>query len=112
MVMDQPRPTEPPHPGPSPPGLQPSQDDAGGKLASLRRQLDATREQLKAHRALLESLPAIFEQRFEQRLTPMLNHRQRLAAENERLRQQLLQAPAAEPDAPALPPAPPPLSPP
>lgn len=85
------------------PGQQGSQADIlNQRLASLQQQLDAIREQLESHRILLESLPEIFEQRFEQRLKPMLGHRERLAAENELLRQQLLQAPAADAAAPAL----------
>ncbi len=68
----------------------------------MQQQLDAIREQLDAHRGLLESLPEIFEQRFEQRLKPMLGHRERLLAENRLLRQQLLQAPAPDAEAPAL----------
>lgn len=88
-----------------PPGDgSPQADDLNQRLASLQQQLDTIQKQLESHRTLLESLPEIFEQRFEQRLRPMLGHRERLAAENELLRQQLLQAPAAE--ALALPAAP------
>lgn len=87
-----------------PPGDESAQaDHLNQRLASLQQQLDTIQEQLESHRTLLESLPEIFEQRFEQRLTPMLGHRERLAAENELLRQQLLQAPVAEAEALALP---------
>jgi hypothetical protein len=77
-------------------------DHLNQRLSTLQQQLDAIREQLDAHRGLLESLPEIFERRFEQRLKPMLGHRERLLAENTLLRQQLLQAPAPDAEAPAL----------
>lgn len=49
--------------------------------------------------ALLEELPALFEDKFRQRLQPLLEQQQRLLDENANLRQHLLQLqPAAESD--------------
>ena len=41
--------------------------------------------------ALMEDLPALFEDKFRQRLEPMLEQQQRLLADNAGLRQHLLQ---------------------
>ena len=47
--------------------------------------------------ALLEELPALFEDKFRQRLEPMLEQQQRLLNDNANLRQHLLQLqPATE----------------
>lgn len=41
--------------------------------------------------ALLEDLPSLFEDKFRQRLQPMLDQQQRLLSDNANLRQHLLQ---------------------
>lgn len=59
----------------------------------LERELAKTREELQAMQVLLEELPALFEDKFRQRLQPMLEEQQRLLDDNVRLRQRLLQIP-------------------
>lgn len=64
---------------------------------ALEHELAKTREELEAMQALLEELPALFEDKFRQRLQPLLEQQQRLLDENANLRQHLLQLqPAAE----------------
>jgi hypothetical protein len=84
-----------------PDGLPPvvgnaSQDLQSQKLASLRQQLAQTQEELASLQALMDSLPEIFEQKFQERVAPMLQQRQRLLDHNTALRSNLHQlAPAA-----------------
>lgn len=65
------------------------------ELQAMARELQAAQAELNSLHALLEDIPDIFERKFEQRLQPLL-------AENQTLRQQLLQlkqaqqAPAAQ----------------
>lgn len=61
------------------------------KRESLQRELAACREELAAMRALLDDLPQIFESKFETRLQPLLEQKQRLLEGNQGLRQQLSQ---------------------
>ena len=57
----------------------------------LEQELAKTREELLAMQALLEDLPGLFEDKFQQRLQPMLDQQQRLINDNDNLRQHLLQ---------------------
>ena len=57
----------------------------------LERELARTREELQAIQALLEDLPSVFENKFRQRLQPLLEQQQRLLSENTVLRQHLHQ---------------------
>ena len=57
----------------------------------LERELARTREELQAMQALLEDLPSVFENKFRQRLQPLLEQQQRLLSENTMLRQHLHQ---------------------
>ena len=57
----------------------------------LEQELAKTREELLAMQALLEDLPGLFEDKFQQRLQPMLDQQQRLLSDNANLRQHLLQ---------------------
>ena len=57
----------------------------------LEQELVKTREELQAMQALLEDLPSLFEDKFRQRLQPMLDQQQRLINDNDNLRQHLLQ---------------------
>lgn len=67
------------------------------KRDSLLRELAACREELASMRALLNDLPQIFEGKFETRLQPLLEQKQRLLEGNRDLREQLSQLqPAAE----------------
>lgn len=61
------------------------------RLESVNRELSATREELDAMRSLLEKLPAIFEQRFNSRIEPLMKERELLLSETNRLRQHLLE---------------------
>ncbi|MCP9905006.1 hypothetical protein KBY85_12795 [Cyanobium sp. BA5m-10] len=56
----------------------------------LEQELAKTREELLAMQALLEDLPGLFEDKFRQRLQPMLDQQQRLINDNDNLRQHLL----------------------
>lgn len=83
------------------------------KRDSLERELAACREELEAMQALLHDLPQIFEGKFEARLQPLLEQKQRLLEGNQGLRRQLHQLqpasealagrlmPAADPPSPA-----------
>jgi uncharacterized protein YhaN len=57
----------------------------------LEQELAKTREELQAMQALLEDLPSLFEDKFRQRLQPMLEQQQRLLQDNADLRHHLLQ---------------------
>ena len=57
----------------------------------LEQELAKTREELLAMQALLEDLPGLFEDKFQQRLQPMLDQQQRLLSDNANLSQHLLQ---------------------
>ena len=57
----------------------------------LERELARTREELQTMQALLEDLPSVFENKFRQRLQPLLEQQQRLLSENTVLRQHLHQ---------------------
>ncbi|MCU0530105.1 MAG: hypothetical protein MUD04_11630 [Cyanobium sp. Prado107] len=61
------------------------------KRESLEKELAACREELAAMRALLDDLPRIFESKFENRLRPLLEQKERLLQGNEGLREQLRQ---------------------
>ncbi|MEX0588606.1 MAG: hypothetical protein WD136_05050 [Cyanobium sp.] len=64
----------------------------------LEQELAKTREEVQAMQALLEDLPALFEDKFSQRLQPMLEQQQRLLEDNASLRQHLVQLqPGSEP---------------
>jgi hypothetical protein len=56
---------------------------------SLQQQLGATRRELEELRNLLDTLPEIFERKFQERLAPMLTQRQRLLEQNGHLRRQM-----------------------
>jgi hypothetical protein len=58
---------------------------------AVNQQLSATRRELDELRSLLDTLPEIFERKFEERLAPMLTQRQRLLEQNGELRQQMHQ---------------------
>ncbi|MDA0717268.1 MAG: hypothetical protein O2839_03485 [Cyanobacteria bacterium] len=60
------------------------------RQGALEQELVKTREELQAMQALLEDLPGIFEDKFRQRLQPMLDQQQRLLSDNAMLRQHLL----------------------
>ncbi|MFQ6539539.1 MULTISPECIES: hypothetical protein [Aphanothece] len=65
------------------------------RLAALRQQLAHTHEELASLRSLMETLPQLFEQKFQERVGPMLQQRQRLLEQNSSLRDNLHQlAPA------------------
>jgi hypothetical protein len=76
------------------------------KRDSLQRELAACREELASMRSLLDDLPQMFESKFEARLQPLLEQKQRLQAGNQGLRDQLSQLqPGAGPMAGQLMPA-------
>lgn len=84
------------------------------KRDSLLRELAACREELASMRALLNDLPQIFEGKFETRLEPLLEQKQRLLEGNQDLREQLRQLQPAASEAVAgqlMPAADPPLAP-
>jgi Mg2+ and Co2+ transporter CorA len=66
------------------------------KRESLLRELSACREELASMRALLNDLPQIFEGKFETRLEPLMEQKQRLLEGNQDLREQLRQLQPAE----------------
>jgi hypothetical protein len=57
----------------------------------LEQELAKTREELQAMQALLEELPNLFEDKFQQRLQPMLEQQQQLLEDNANLRHHLLE---------------------
>jgi uncharacterized protein YhaN len=61
------------------------------RQSELEQELAKTREELEAMQALLEDLPSLFEDKFRQRLQPMIDQQQRLLSDNANLRQHLLQ---------------------
>ena len=73
------------------PAIPPLEDHAAKALRrqALKHELNATRRDLAELRELLETLPEIFERKFEERLSPMLTQRQRLLEQNEQARAQL-----------------------
>ena len=74
------------------PALSQSEPDTLGlSPQQLERELARTREELQAMQALLEDLPSVFENKFRQRLQPLLEQQQRLLSENTVLRQHLHQ---------------------
>ena len=81
-------PPPPAWPAAQPP--EPQQSDAAA-VEELQRRIDATRQQLNDVQALLEDLPAIFEQRFLTRLEPLLEQRRVLLSETGDLRSHLLE---------------------
>lgn len=74
---------------PDPSQIKP--DTLGLSSQQLERELARTREELQAMQALLEDLPSVFENKFRQRLQPLLEQQQRLLSENTVLRQHLHQ---------------------
>jgi hypothetical protein len=74
---------------PNPSQIEP--DTLGLSPQQLERELARTREELQAMQALLEDLPSVFENKFRQRLQPLLEQQQRLLSENTLLRQHLHQ---------------------
>ena len=74
---------------PDPSQIEP--DTLGLSAQQLERELARTREELQAMQALLEDLPSVFENKFRQRLQPLLEQQQRLLSENTMLRQHLHQ---------------------
>ena len=74
---------------PDPSQIEP--DSLGLSAQQLERELARTREELQAMQALLEDLPSVFENKFRQRLQPLLEQHQRLLSENTVLRQHLHQ---------------------
>ena len=74
---------------PDPSQIEP--DTLGLSAQQLERELARTREELQAMQALLEDLPSVFENKFRQRLQPLLEQQQRLLSENTVLRQHLHQ---------------------
>ena len=74
---------------PDPSQIEP--DTQGLSPQQLERELARTREELQAMQALLEDLPSVFENKFRQRLQPLLEQQQRLLSENTVLRQHLHQ---------------------
>jgi hypothetical protein len=60
------------------------------RQSQLEQELAKTREELQAMQALLEDLPGLFEDKFRQRLQPLLEQQQRLLNDNSMLRQHLL----------------------
>lgn len=88
---------------PEPPSAAP--EDQTQRIAGLERELDASRDETEALHQMLEDLPEIFERKFRQRLQPVLEHQQRLIAENQTLREGLLALSAARTaEPPQLPP--------
>jgi hypothetical protein len=103
-------------PNPPPPPRQPISSEEEGVFSaheerwrqqSLDKHLAATREELAAMKELIAQLPEIFEQRFALRMEPLLAHRERLVAETQQLRHDLLHLQAHQQPAnlPVLPPA-------
>ena len=74
---------------PDPSQIEP--DTLGLSPQQMERELARTREELQAMQALLEDLPSVFENKFRQRLQPLLEQQQRLLSENTVLRQHLHQ---------------------
>ncbi|MEX1324186.1 MAG: hypothetical protein AB1Z21_08380 [Synechococcaceae cyanobacterium] len=82
------------------------------KRESLQQELAACRQELASMRALLDDLPQIFESKFENRLQPLLEQKQRLLEGNQGLREQLSRLqPGGKPIAGSLMPAPVPAPP-
>lgn len=76
------------------------------KRDSLRQEVAACRQELASMQALLDDLPGIFESKFENRLQPLLEQRQRLLEGNQELREQLSRLlPGGMPSAGSLMPA-------
>lgn len=67
-------------------------------------ELEATRHQIASYQSLLQDVPGIFERKFRERLQPLLERNQQIAAEGAQLREQLSRAlPQSPPPAAALP---------
>ena len=81
--------------GPPPPPSWPTTTapataaDPNLPLMELEQRITSTRQQLSEVQALLDDLPAIFEQRFLGRLEPLLEQHQRLLCETGELRNHL-----------------------
>lgn len=91
---------------PEPPESLLASHQQAWKRESLEKELAACREELASMRALMDDLPRIFESKFENRLRPLLEQKQRLLKSNDDLREQLRQLqPGAASIAGALPPA-------
>lgn len=90
-------------PEPPPPTLE----EQALRIDQLEQELEASRDETQALHQMLEDLPEIFERKFRQRLQPVLEHQQRLIAENQKLREGLLALAASRPvEPPQLAPAP------
>jgi hypothetical protein len=76
------------------------------ELTEARNQAEALQDEAEALHQMLEDLPEIFERKFRQRLQAVLDHQQRLLADNQALREHLFAlGPAAAVERPRLPPA-------
>ena len=66
------------------------------RISSVRQDLARAREELASLQSLVESLPEIFEQKFQERMAPLLGQQERLLHQNSALRQNLLQSQVAD----------------
>ncbi|EDY39386.1 hypothetical protein CPCC7001_2267 [Cyanobium sp. PCC 7001] len=66
-------------------------DPQASRRLAVHQELSATRRELDELRSLVDTLPEIFERKFEERLAPMLTQRQRLLEQTGALRQQMHQ---------------------
>jgi hypothetical protein len=87
-------------------------EGAGGEhrdLADLRQELETTRERIALYGRLIEDLPGIYEEKFRDRLDPLLERNRQLAEEERTLREELSRRlpgqPAPGRSRPTLPPA-------
>jgi hypothetical protein len=105
-AADRPAPTPASSLGPPPPPPPPPEAVSYREQARLRLELEAARDEIAALHEMLEDLPEIFERKFRQRLQAVLDHQQRLLADNQALREHLFAlGPAAAVERPRLPPA-------
>ncbi|WP_216900410.1 hypothetical protein [Synechococcus sp. CCY 9618] len=66
----------------------------------LEMELAAARDELKALHEMLEDLPEIFERKFQQRLTTVMEHQKHLLADNQALRDRLYSLSPGDADGP------------
>ncbi len=78
------------------------------EAADLRQELETTRERIALYGRLIEDLPGIYEDKFRERVAPLLEQNRLLAAEGRKLREDVARLPGGTPSAAtraALPPA-------
>ncbi|SBO44137.1 hypothetical protein [Cyanobium sp. NIES-981] len=74
-------------------------DPPAARRLAVLQELRAAHRELEDLRSLLDTLPEIFERKFEERMAPILTQRQRLLEQNGKLRQQVLQLQGSAPEA-------------